>query len=97
MFMSKKIEDAVKNLKNLSVSALNYFPSHHISFSQAQTGATVPLKAAASLPLVGSHPVRDSSTSVRKTYFSRYLKGRVVDPDPDGSEIICMFGSGSVI
>ncbi len=25
------------------------------------------------------------------------ISGRVVDPDPDGSEIICMFGSGSVI
>jgi hypothetical protein len=31
-------------LKTLSGSSPNYFLSHHISFSQTQTGETVPLK-----------------------------------------------------
>jgi hypothetical protein len=42
-FLRLKIEDSIKNVKNISGSSTDYSPSNHTTFSQTQTDATLPL------------------------------------------------------
>jgi hypothetical protein len=44
IYIYKKSKTHLKILKNPSGSSPYYFLSHHTTFSQTQTGATVPLK-----------------------------------------------------
>jgi hypothetical protein len=57
----------MKNLKMLSRSSPIFVLSNHATFSQTQTGATVPLKASASC-------WRETSHSKYSDYFSALAK-----------------------